>query len=196
MAERTTAEHPPSPEAAPIRWPLYLGTAVLGLILIAAGVWALRPGAGRPASARVGYQAPEISLRQLKSGQVGERVALSSFQGHPVVVNFWATWCDPCRAEFPAIEAKYGEYKNSKQLIVIGIDAESDAGPDAAQKFVDSTGSTFPIWLDADGSAEQAYRVDALPTTVFIDRQGIIQDLIVGGPLTKESLEKELEKIF
>ncbi len=180
------------------RLPLWLGTGVAVFILgLVTWTWSSGAiGGGQPTSARIGSRAPAIELPQLVAGKPGERVALSAYAGRPVVVNFWATWCSPCRAEFPALEAKYRQYKDSKQLAVIGIASMGDDGPAAAQRFIESMGSTFPILLDTDGSAEQTYRVDALPTTVFIDRNGIIRDLVVGGPLTEEVLEKELAKIF
>jgi thiol-disulfide isomerase/thioredoxin len=178
------------------RWPLWVGTGLLFLILVSTLVWAATGRAARPTSARIGSAAPEIALQQLINGTPGPEAKLSSLTGHPVVVNFWATWCAPCRAEFPAFESKYRQYKDSQQLIIVGIDAESDAGPAAAQQFVDELGATFPIWLDSNGTAEVAYHVDALPTTIVIDRAGVIQDMVVGGPMTVDYLEKELKRIF
>lgn len=188
----------PAARRAHPRWPLWVGLAVLALILAFGIGWNLAGGGGvssRSTTARVGSVAPEIDLPQLIEGAPGANSRLTSFVGHPVVVNFWATWCGPCREEFPAIEAKYQEYK-SRQLVVLGIDARSDAGPSAAQDFAREMKSTFPIWLDIDGTAEEAFHIQALPTTVFIDRSGVIQDMIVGGPLTADSLEKELKRIF
>lgn len=180
-------------------WPLWVGLAALLVII---GLTLLRPrleggpAAARSTTARVGSPAPEVSLPQLMDGRQGATARLSSLVGHPVVMNFWATWCVPCREEFPAFEAKYRQYGASNQLIVLGVNAQSDAGPAAAQQFANDMGATFPIWLDSNGGAEEAYRVQALPTTVFIDRNGIIQDLIVGGPMTEAYLEKELARIF
>jgi thiol-disulfide isomerase/thioredoxin len=169
------------------------------LVLLGLAIWFLDPGLGstsRPATARVGEPAPEIRLPLLESGQAGARGTLSSLAGKPVVVNFWATWCGPCGEEFPALEAKYREYKDTRQLVLIGVDAQGDGGPMAAQHFVDQKGTTYPIWLDLDGSAEAAYHVDALPTTLFIDRRGIIRDIVIGGPMTTDYIEAELKKIF
>ncbi len=194
MIEQSAAEAPATERRS--YWPLWVGLGVLAVILSVTVIWPYLLNARRPHAARVGAFAPEITLAKLQNGKPGDRVALSTLKGHPLVVNFWATWCVPCRQEFPAIEAKYLQYKDSQQLVVIGINAQSDAGPDAAQRFVNDLGATFPIWLDSDGSAEQAYDIAALPTTIFIDRQGVIQDIVPGGPMTPDYLDRELHKLF
>ncbi len=181
------------------RWPLWVGAGLLILILASPVIWTMTGGGSgvpRPATARVGSPAPEIELPQMLNGRSGAIANLTSLTGRPVVVNFWATWCGPCRAEFPAFESEYRRYKDSQHLVIVGIEAQSDGGPAAAQQFVNQMGTTFPIWLDETGKAEEAYRVDALPTTIFIDRSGVIQDMIVGGPMIEQTLEKELNKIF
>jgi len=188
-------DRPPVEETRAYR-PLVIGLALLLTIVSLALIWPYVRSAGRPGTAQVGALAPEIRLAQLQAGKPADRASLSSLAGHPVLVNFWATWCVPCKEEFPTIEAKYLQYRDSQQLVVIGINAQSDAGPGAAQQFVKELGATFPVWLDVDASAEQAYRVDALPTSILIDRQGVIRDIVVGGPMTAEQLDRELRKIF
>jgi thiol-disulfide isomerase/thioredoxin len=197
MIEQPPVREPATPSRP--RWPLSVGTGVLILILASAIVWTMaggEAGASLTATARVGSTAPELELPQLVNGMQSTKEKLTSFVGHPVVVNFWATWCAPCRAEFPAFESKYRQYRTLQQLNIVGIDARSDGGPAAAQQFVEQLGASFPIWLDIDGAAEEAYRVQALPTTIFIDRDGVIQDMIVGGPMSEDNLEKELKRIF
>jgi thiol-disulfide isomerase/thioredoxin len=196
-----TEEPAPSLAEAPSgpRWPLYVGASLLLLFLLAAVIWKVAgvdAGGGRAATARVGSLAPEIELPRLVEGRPSNSEKLTSFTGRPVVVNFWATWCAPCRDEFPLIQAKYAQYRDSHRLVIVGIDVQGDGGPTAAQRFVRQFGATFPIWLDTDGTAEEAYRVQALPTTVFIDREGQIQDMLVGGPMTQDYLDKELNRIF
>ncbi len=181
------------------RGPLFLGLVIL-LAIVGWTAWATirssQADAARPTIAKLNQRAPEIKLHLLENGKPGREVKLSDLQGKPVLLNFWATWCNPCRQEFPALEAKYLQYKDSKGLVVVGIDSSEDSGPANTQRFIDQMKSTFPIWLADDYTTEDAYRIDALPTTIFIDRNGIIKDMVVGGPMTPEYIDKELGKIF
>ncbi|MBI3741813.1 MAG: TlpA family protein disulfide reductase [Chloroflexi bacterium] len=175
---------------------LMLSIIVLGVVLVVSGVLPFpvtsQSAPSRPNVAKIGALAPEIALKDLS----GNTMRLSDLQGKPVHVTFWATWCAPCRAEMPIFEKKYQQYKDSKNLVVLGVRIQDDAGPDVVTKFLRELGVTFPIVNDIDGVATNAYRIRGLPTNVFIDRNGVIQDMILGGPLTEEYIERELEKIF
>jgi len=177
--------------------PLAALVLLTGLALMGLAAWSLfmNPELA-PTTARVGGRAPEIAAARLENGQPGKKVSLSALRGRPVLLNFWATWCRPCRAEFPALDAAYRQHKDSHQLQVIGVNVQGDLGPQKVQEFLGEMGTIFPIWLTLDSSVEEAYNIKALPTTVFIDREGIIRDIVLGGPITPEYLEKELEKIF
>jgi cytochrome c biogenesis protein CcmG/thiol:disulfide interchange protein DsbE len=149
-----------------------------------------RDATGRPTSAKVGELAPEIDLVTLS----GERVVLSQLVGKPVLVNFWATWCGPCRQEFPALVRKYKQYQN-QGFVIIGVntgDPNSDAGVLA---FAQNTLVNFPIARDRDERLGRAYNIRGLPTSVFIDRAGIIRDIIIGGPLDDAWIDQLFEKI-
>lgn len=179
---------------------LWLSILFLGALIVAAALWALpQVQALRTNSSpgvHVGQVAPEIKVRQLENGKPGATVSLSSLRGKPVVVNFWATWCVPCRAEFPALDSAYRQFKDSKQLAVIGVNTQGeDSGADA-QQFLGEVGATFPIWMTNDTSVEDSYRLAALPMTVFIDRDGIVRDVVIGGPMTSDFIQQELQKIF
>lgn len=173
-------------------------TLVLGVILLAIGAWSVYAAsqASTPTKAELNQRAPEIRLPILENGKPGRFESLDALRGRPVVLNFWATWCAPCRAEFPALDAAYRKYRDDKGLVVIGVDVQGDLGPQKVQEFIGEMGVIFPIWLTTDYGVEDAYRIQALPTTVFIDRQGIIRQVKIGGPLSLEAIEKELEKIF
>ena len=102
----------------------------------------------------------------------GESLRLSDLEGKVVVLNFWASWCPPCRWEMPSFESIYQEYKD-EGVVFVGV-AMSDTLEDA-QGFADEAGVTYPIGLDTDNQIAIAYRVMSLPTTFFIDKEGKVQ---------------------
>ena len=106
----------------------------------------------------------------------GEELALSDLRGKVVVLNFWATWCPPCREEMPSFESIYREYKD-RDVVFVGV-AVADT-EERARDFVEGVGVTYPIGLDTSGIAE-AYKVTAMPTTFFIDREGTITRKLQG----------------
>ena len=170
-----------------IRWlaPLLL---LFGAATIAAtAFWAPDTTHGRAAVARQGFLAPDFSL----STPDGNPVTLSEFTGQVVVVNFWASWCPPCRKEMPALQSVFTE-NASKQVVILGVNATNEDTPSNAVDFASQNGVTFPILLDADGSLARTYLVNALPTTFFIDRNGIIRKVIYGGPLSEALLRVEI----
>jgi peroxiredoxin len=116
----------------------------------------------------------------------GSRSRLSDWVGKPVVLNFWATWCAPCREEMPEFVAAYDRYQDDG-LVIVGVNAQEAASQ--AAEFMAEYGVDFPVALDTRGDVQQLYNVRGLPTTVFIDREGRIVDRWVGlltGPLLEE----------
>lgn len=133
------------------------------------------PQAGKPA--------PEVELTSLS----GEKVRLSDFKGHPVLVNYWATWCPPCREELPLIQSRYTAY--SPDLVVLAINAGEDGT--TVSNYVKQKGFTFPVLLDPDWKVEALFGIMAYPTSIFIDREGIIQTRYVGG-INQDTLDDYL----
>jgi cytochrome c biogenesis protein CcmG/thiol:disulfide interchange protein DsbE len=174
-----------------IRWtPLIL----LVLILGSAWIWLSRvptgsaaPTVDRPAAPAIGYPAPDFALTTLS----GEEFKLSSLRGAPVVLNFWATWCPPCRAELPELKSASERYAG--QVAVIGVNQAETAATVA--KSAPELGLTFPIPLDQSGAVSRLYGVRSLPTTFFIDRDGVIRQ-IQSGPLTEAVLAQLLRTIY
>lgn len=120
----------------------------------------------RPVPRPVIFPAPDFTLPTLS----GESFRLADLRGKVVLLNFWATWCIPCRTEMPAIEALYQRYKDrGLDVLAVNLDVLSTAGVEA---FVKEAGVTFPIILDPSWATARAYRVVALPTTYLIDRAG------------------------
>ncbi len=108
----------------------------------------------------------------------GDSVRLSSFGGRVVLLNFWATWCEPCRDEMPSLESLYNLYKD-KGLVVVGVDLDESAA--SVQSFVSQHGITFPILLDRSGSVGLRYGARGIPTSYLIDKDGDVTSGTVGG---------------
>jgi len=122
--------------------------------------------------------APDFLLEDLPGGEV----RLSDYRGHPVVLNFWATWCKPCRQEMPQFVEAYNKYR-SQGLVVIGLNLQE--GKAVIKPFADDYGMDFPVLIDRDGEVGDRYRLLGLPTTFFIDRDGVIRSIFT-GPLEDE----------
>lgn len=123
----------------------------------------------RPA---VGYPAPDFRLKTLDN----QNFALSELRGKPVVLNFWATWCGPCRNELPALQKASERYAG--EVAIIGVDQAEPA--ETVKKYADELGLTFTIPLDTSHDAANAYDVTLMPTTYFIDAQGVIRSVHLG----------------
>lgn len=148
-----------------------------------------RDAAGRPTRVQIGELAPEIDVLTL----AGERVILSQLVGKPVLVNFWATWCGPCRAEFPALVRKSKQYQE-QGLVILAINTQDPNSDQGVLNFAQNTLVTFPIARDPDERWARAYNVRGLPTSVFIDRAGIVRQ-IVSGAMDDAYIDKQFEKI-
>lgn len=120
----------------------------------------------------VDYPAPDFTLTTL----AGEPFVLSEAQGKPVVLNFWATWCGPCQRELPTLQAAAERYGD--QVLIVGVD--QGEAPATVQRYVDQLSLTFAIPLDTEFTVSERYNVRGLPTTFFIDRQGVIRQMWLG----------------
>jgi peroxiredoxin len=126
-----------------------------------------------PESPTVGAIAPNFSLTDLK----GETVTLSQFRGQPVVINFWATWCVPCRKEIPAFQRAF-EAHQTEGLVILAVNQKEEAS--LVEPYVAEFDLSFEILYDADGAVSKTYQVTGLPRTVFVDRQGVIKHIQIG----------------
>lgn len=169
--------------------------SALILVLSAAWIW-VTPApdsstTGRIPVPQVGFPAPDFELETLD----GETVSLSDFRGQAVLLNLWATWCPPCRAEMPAIEATYLDY--AKQgFVVLAVNATNQDDRRKIDEFIAQQGLTFPVLLDWDGRVSQLYQLRSLPTSFFIDREGIIRDVVVGGPMSEARIRIRVEELL
>ncbi|MFK9093725.1 redoxin domain-containing protein [Bacillus salipaludis] len=119
----------------------------------------------------IGAKAPDFELKTL----TGETVKLSDLKGKKVMLNFWATWCGPCKAEMPEMEQFSKQIGDDTVILAVNIDPQLDV-----QGFVDEYKLTFPILLDAEDKVNETYQIMAIPTTYFIDSKGIIQNKFPG----------------
>jgi len=147
--------------------------------------------AGRIPAPQKGFLAPDFSL----ADPAGRTYTLSQLRGKPVVVNMWATWCPPCRAEMPEIEAQYERYA-PQGLVVLGVNATDQDAPLDVVPFVNEYRLTFPILLDETGAAGRAYELRSLPSTFFINRDGTIAEVVIGGPMSGALLQANIEEIL
>ena len=123
---------------------------------------------------RIGYTAPDFELLNTH----GDKVRLSSHRGKVVLLNFWATWCGPCRIEMPTLQALTEDYKDQPfQVVAVAGDVEGLA---RVQPFMQGLGLTFPGLIDQDGRIQDIYFVNALPMTYVLDKNGIVVYKMVG----------------
>ena len=172
---------------------------VMAVSLTAAIIWTVVsrvPSAvGAPLSSspspREGVFAPDFKLDALQ----GEPIHLSDLRGKIVVVNFWTTWCPPCREETPALEAAYASYKD-RGLVMLGVNLTDQDSLKDVESFVQEFRLTYPILLDRDGAVGLLYQLNGLPTTFFINREGIIRTVVIGGPMSETFIRSKIEALL
>ena len=170
---------------------LLVGLGVGFLILAGLGIMGRLPnlfGSGRAAAVlpAMDEPAPDFTLTTLD----GTSLRLDGLRGKNVLINFWATWCGPCRQEMPMIEAAYQAY--APDLVVLAVNIGED--PWRVKKFVHELGLSFEVLMDEGNQVQSLYRVRAYPTTYLVDTQGVVRAQHV-GLLSEAQLEKYLERV-
>ena len=164
--------------------PLVRYAVVAAIVLAVGGAFAyqqLRPGTRGTAAAgpgvidtalhpALGRPAPDFALEEVGTGRL---VRLSDYRGKTVILNFWATWCAPCRSEMPDFQRTFAARQARGDLVVLAVDDREAEGDVTA--FVREFGLTFPVLMDRAGEVRVHYAVTGLPATLFIDRDGVIR---------------------
>lgn len=168
-------------------WKRTAGVLVL-LALVAATAACSGPGSLAARGIAEGSRARNFTLETID----GDQVSLDDYVGDVVLVNFWATWCPPCQAEIPGLEAAYEAHKD-EGFVILGVNVDdSDTG---VAPFVRALGMTYPILLAGSGKLVEEYRARGLPMSLLLDRDGTIQVRHVGY-LSAEQLEQYLEGVL
>ena len=129
---------------------------------------------------KIGAKAPNFSLKTLD----GKQVELSDYKGKKVMLNFWATWCPPCKKEMPDMEKYTQQAGDDVVVLAVNIDPENDV-----QAFVEDNGITFTIPLDSQSAknpVNERYKILSIPTTYFIDKEGIIRNKVISAMQLKD----------
>jgi len=189
--ERATAR-PQTGRGLDVRKIAGLTLAMLVFVLACFGLVGTPDNTNPSGAPKVGQPVPDFTLGSLDGGAI----SVSQFRDRPVLINFWATWCAPCRAEMPALQAVYEKYQ-ARGFVVLAVNATHiDADPDIIRAFRDEFKLSFPVLLDSAGRvSDQFLRPAALPTSVFVDRHGTVTFIQLGA-MTRDFIEQQLAKIL
>jgi peroxiredoxin len=143
-----------------------------------------------PVGPQVGLRAPDFTLQAMD----GKTYSLSGMAGRPVLINYWATWCIPCKAELPVLEKLYREYQQ-KGMVILTVNAIDQDSTDKVQGIINELSMTFPVLLDQGGEFAQLYQTIFFPTTVLVDASGVIREITLGDS-TEAELRISLDKVL
>jgi cytochrome c biogenesis protein CcmG, thiol:disulfide interchange protein DsbE len=172
-----------------IRWisSAALICALVCLALSSTVIWSQNvPQVGQKPAPTVGAAAIDFELKSLD----GKSVDLETFRGKPLVINFFASWCDPCREEMPLLN-QLASGSNKDGYTILGIAVEDTRA--AVTQYVEETKLVFPVALDLNSTVKRAYRIFGPPATFFIDSRGVLRDIVI-GPMTPERVREGLKK--
>lgn len=155
------------------------------LLLIGCG-WAM----GTTAADKLSGPAPDFTLASNK----GENMRLAEMRGEVVMINFWASWCGPCRQEMPILEELYNRYSRAG-FTILGVNVEPD--PAEADKILNDIKISFPVLYDTESKVSKLYNVEAMPSTILIDRDGNMRYLHLGyKPGYEEAYRKQIKELI
>lgn len=143
-----------------------------------------------PEGLKVGESMPDVELKTL----YGETVHLSDYKGEKIFLNFWATWCPPCRVEMPEMQEFHEKYGDEVKIIAVNATG-TEKSVEKVKQFLEENNYTFTVLLDPNLNANTEFRATALPTTYFIGTDGVIQSPRKVGPMTKSFMENQKDKL-
>ncbi len=175
---------------------LHVNLALSAIVVLGlAWIWFSRDPQGTTTNGTIpapqtGFMAPDFSLEDAE----GQVITLSSLRGKPVLLNFWATWCPPCRSEMPAMQELLDEYAD-EGFTILAVNATNQDDLDQVNSFVQEHHLQFPILLDLAGQAFSLYEIRSLPTSFFLNDEGIIEEVIIGG-MSEAFLRTRVESLL
>jgi cytochrome c biogenesis protein CcmG, thiol:disulfide interchange protein DsbE len=163
--------------------------AVIGAVLALLALLAYGLASNEPEGEVAGKPAPALELPRLSGNGTG---SLEDYRGQVVVLNFWASWCEPCREESPLLQ-RWHERLQDRGATVLGVDALDEIGH--ARAFIDEYGLTYPMLRDGDGSTREPFGILGFPETFVIDREGRIA-AVQRGPVTDAFMRERVEPLL
>jgi cytochrome c biogenesis protein CcmG, thiol:disulfide interchange protein DsbE len=175
---------------------VYILASVLILLIGAIWIWWSRAEAGSTTAGEIplprqGFSAPDFSLQTPD----GETYSLADLRGKPVLINLWTSWCPPCRAEMPALERVYAEY-HDQGFEILAVNSTTQDSQEAAVSFANELGLTFPILIDTSGDISRLYQLSSLPTSFFVSKDGVIREVVIGGPMSEALLRIRVQQLI
>ena len=165
-----------------------MNRTLIAVIILTLGLLIAGCGSETTQLPQIGKIAPDFQFQ----GSNGQSVSLSDLKGMPVLLNFWQIRCPPCRGEMPYLQQVYDEWQ-AKELILLAINIGES--PSQIAEFMQSQGLSLPVLLDSQGNIAQIYNIQYIPSTFFIDKEGIIQEIKVGPFQSKAEIESILSKL-
>ena len=166
-----------------------VGSLLVVALVVILTLGAVFPGCTQEPSqgAQIGNPAPDFQLQGLE----GQPVSLNDFRGNPVLLNFWASWCGPCRMEMPFLQELYESKQwSGKKLVILTVNLGDS--PAKVAEFMQDNGLSLPVALDINQEVARRYNIRVIPMTFFVDAEGVIQNIVTGAFPNTSEIEKVL----